>query len=255
MTNWWLGDSIGSGGWLPVPARDCPMGRMNLRLQAAGRPVFTNASRGGVPIRVPGDGVNPDVPSTGTNRGQLLAQELIAPTAQDGDVIFVAMGANDIGTHKLASEIQGPPTWNAGFVDYLTWSMNSLDTYLRGLVGPAGKVYWQTILPVCPPTQCTEPLPPGLARGGAGPTVPAAAIQYDNWVPALTARIRYLNAWLTAKAAQSPLWAGRVVDMYAALRADANGTGDPRLYLDGLHPTQWGSMRIADAVPLTITGS
>jgi lysophospholipase L1-like esterase len=221
--NYWFGDSIGTGGWLPNAARDCPAGRLNLRLNAARHSGFSNVSQGGLSIHNPVLGPQ-----------ALPYIKEVLPCGQ-ADVIVVALGANDIGTHCLASEFSpgSPPEDDPRFIYYLENAALELDSYLETR---CDSVVWQTILPVCDGALCTDPLPGGLSRN----TVIGA------YVPTLTARLTEFNNWLHA------MWHPRVVDVTETMRPDSSGAGDPRLYFDGLHPNQWGSVRIADAYPVPL---
>lgn len=221
--NYWFGDSIGTGGWMvPNAARDCPMGRLNLRLQAAGQPLLSNISVGGLPIH------NPQDPN-GPNNALPWLQAHQPP---DPGILVIALGANDISSHFLASEITGPPANSPLFIDYLKWAAIALDAWARSYFT---KVLWQTILPVVDGPLCTEPLPQGLWRD----------VIATGWSGPMNARGKNFNDWMKA------MWPTRVVDVSSALRPDAAGAGDPRLYFDGLHPHQWGSSRIADVFPLS----
>lgn len=219
--HYWIGDSIGTSWWSDDPEKDSPPGRLSVRLRADGRKPITNLSVGGLGIHDPANPTRPE-----------LAYGVIDRSLPAGaDTVVIALGANDLGVHRVASELWGNPGNDARFVHYMKMEMIRID----GLVSSrANRVVWQTILPVCAGGYCTEPLPYNMGRG---------LVQWYDVNP-WTARLQDVNGWLMS------MWPDRVVDVTDALRPDANGWAAPVMFFDGLHPNQWGCQRIADAFPL-----
>lgn len=156
-------------------------------------------------------GAQLDDPRGSTN---VVATQVAAAQASglSFDASICLAGTNDLVNHDMAG------------LEASKWASIEADVALQGM-GISVRL-WLTVL--------------AMGRGSSHP---------DGWLPDLLSRWRMFTEWQRAQ------WVpyGQLVDMAGVLHEDSSGQVPDAfgyLLLDGLHPSKYGALDIADAFPL-----
>lgn len=207
-----LGDSIPAGSWLDDPARDCILTRLQTRLTLAGDPRrIVDRTVGGTPLHDP----KGNTAATVVGAAQRAKAEGMAYSAA-----VVMAGTNDLTTHEVGAELTKSK-----------WAAIDVDVVLESMGVPQEHRLWTSVLP--------------MGRDFNNPW----RAHPDAWLPNLTARWRDFTGW------QRAMWEprGQFVGFAGLFHEDKDGLVPDHyayLFTDGLHPSRYGALDVADAFPL-----
>lgn len=156
-------------------------------------------------------GAQLDDPAGGSN---VVATQVAAAqaTGEHYEACITLAGTNDLVNHDMAG------------LEASKWAAIAADVALQGMGIPVR--LWMSVL--------------AIGKGSSHP---------DGWMPDLLSRWRAFTEWQRAQ--WEPL--GQYLDMAGVLHEDGSGevpAGYSFLLLDGLHPSRYGALDIAEAIPL-----